>query len=221
MSLQQPARVLVAGKDLLLRDSLVEALASRAEPFVVSSAAPEETLQRLREERWDVLLVDFSRSRPDLVRLVRKVCAEPGAAHVLLLGVDEADPELMDCIEAGARGALAFDETLESLEAAISGLCRGEVVFPPAVASSMFARLSELSVEHQRQQKLGALRLTSREMQILRLLADALPNKAIAQELGLSIHTVKNHVHNILEKLQVETRSQAVEAADQRGWFDT
>ena len=221
MSLQQPARVLVAGKDLLLRDSLAGALGSRPDRFTVASAPPEETLQRLRAERWDVLLVDFSLSQPDLVRLVRRVCAEPGAAQVLLLGVDESAPELMDCIEAGARGALAFDATLEGLETAIDELRRGKVVFPPAVASSMFSRLSELSVEHQRQQKLGALRLTSREMQILRLLASALPNKAIALELGLSIHTVKNHVHNILEKLQVETRSQAVEAANQRGWFDT
>lgn len=214
------AKVLVTGEDLLLRDSLVKALDSQTELFYLASAAPEDTLRRLRMERWDVLLVDFSHSDCELVSLVRTVCSEPGAAHVLLLGVDESSPELMRCIEAGARGALTFDETLEGLESAILELCRGKVVYPPEVTSSMFTRLAELSLERQKRKKLEALHLTSREMEVLQQMANRLSNKAIAAHLGLSIHTVKNHVHNILEKLQARNRGQAVAIADQRGWFE-
>ena len=84
----------------------------------------------------------------------------------------------------------------------------------------MFSRLADLARARRREERLEALNLTPRELEILRLIADGLSNKEIAARLYLSFHTVKNHVHNILEKLKVQHRSQAVEYAARRRWLE-
>ena len=83
----------------------------------------------------------------------------------------------------------------------------------------MFARLAELSRERKRSERVEALELTPREMEILQLIAEGMSNRSIAEQLSLSVFTVKNHVHHILEKLHVQDRREAVEHAYARHWL--
>ncbi len=123
-------------------------------------------------------------------------------------------------MEAGARGYLRLSASIAELLESIARLLAGEVVFSPELAPAMFSRLAELTTERRRRRRLEALLLTSRELGILRLLAEDLSNKEIAQQQSLSVHTIKNHVHHILKKLGVRKRSEAVRMALERSWIE-
>lgn len=151
--------------------------------------------------------------------LIRRITSPPSAAKVLVLGVDETDPDLLTCIAMGAHGYISKDSSVEELDQAIESVLVGGAVCPPRLAYSTFALLGQLTKEHQRSLRVEALQLTPREMEILQLIAGGLSNKNIAERLSLSIYTVKNHVHHILDKLQVKRRADAVEYAYQHHWF--
>src|SRR5436305_8977574 len=138
---------------------------------------------------------------------------------MLVLGSAEAGDEILTCLEAGARGYVLRDQTLDELKAAIERVARGETVVTPEAAHRLFRRLGELGRESRRHRQLEFLDLTARELEILGLIAQGLSNQAIADRLYLSVHTVKNHVHNMLERLGLTTRGEAVEYARTRGWL--
>ena len=98
-------------------------------------------------------------------------------------------------------------------------MARGEAVVPPALTHLLFARLGELGLERRRRERLEFLDLTPRELEILRLIAEGMSNQRIAERLYLSVHTVKNHVHNMLERLGLGSRGEAVQYAKKRGWL--
>ena len=99
-------------------------------------------------------------------------------------------------------------------------MARGEIACSPRVAHSLFQRLASLGRERRRREKLDFLALTPRELEILRLIAAGLSNQEIAKKLFLSVHTVKNHVHKILETIGVHSRWAAVRHAVERGWIN-
>ncbi len=214
------ARLMILSSHRLFRESLGAALA-RSERFtsIEQSATPEETHRNIDGEPLDVLLLDLSQPPAGATEMVHEITQEPKSVKVLLLGADESEASVLRCVEVGASGSLPIESSLEDLCGAIERVMRGEAVCSPGVASSMFSRLAELSLEHQRRERLEALKLTPREMEILKLLASSLRNKTIAARLKLSVHTVKNHVHNILDKLQVQDRNEAVDLAYRRGWL--
>jgi DNA-binding NarL/FixJ family response regulator len=138
---------------------------------------------------------------------------------VILLGSEESDDKVVDCLEAGASGYLIRNQPLADLRFAIGVVARGEIACTPRVAHALFQRLASLGRERRRREKLDFLTLTPRELEILWLIADDLSNQEIAHKLFLSVHTVKNHVHKILETLGVHSRRAAVRHAIERGWI--
>jgi DNA-binding NarL/FixJ family response regulator len=103
---------------------------------------------------------------------------------------------------------------------AIDGVLGGEKIYPPSIAYLLYQHLAQRSRACERRNRLDALALTPREFEVLSLIADRSSNEAIALRLGISIHTVKNHVHNILEKLEADNRNAAAELALQKGWLE-
>ena len=158
-------------------------------------------------------------SDAELIRLTREAVALFPALRILVLGRAESDEQVVDCLLAGAGGFLLRDQSLAEVAAAIEMVARGERVCTPGVMRLLFARLSELGRERKRRQRLEVLDLSAREMEILRLIADGLTNQEIASRLYLSVHTVKNHVHRILDVLGVHSRWGAVNHAFAKGWL--
>jgi two-component system, NarL family, nitrate/nitrite response regulator NarL len=118
-------------------------------------------------------------------------------------------------VEAGARGYVLRGASIDNLRIAVESIARGETVCSPQITYSMFSRLAELAHHAMGAQTI----LTTREMEILQLISQGWSNKRIANHLFVSLYTVKNHVHNILKKLQVQHRLEAVAYAYQRYWL--
>ena len=124
--------------------------------------------------------------------------------------------EIMACIEAGAAGYVLKEASFDYLVEMIRSVHRGESFCSPRMAASLFSRIAELAGERLPSISLDSVKLTTRELEIINLIAEGLPNKKIAHRLSIEAQTVKNHIHNILDKLQLHNRLEAVEYARDR-----
>jgi two-component system, NarL family, nitrate/nitrite response regulator NarL len=210
-NLQQTMRVAIIADIRLYREGLAAALTRHGVDVVdavVDHTASIEDVARLLP---DVVLVDTA-VPGGLERISALVVAAP-AVKVVAIGVPEADSQILACAEAGAAGYVPRDGSTEDLLATLRRTVRGEVVCSPKIAAGLLRRVAELSpcpsVHEQR--------LTGREREILKLIDEGLSNREIAGRLWIETSTVKNHVHNILAKLEVGRRAEAAAQAAGRG----
>ena len=198
-------RVLVASDVRLYRDGLVWSLAASARLRVAGSAdSGPAAMARLADPGLDVLLVDMSME--GAIQLIHAASVSYPDVHIVAYTVGLDDQSVLRCIEAGAKGYVNRDATVDELVATVESVARGESPCSPRMAASLFRRVAALA---QSDQGAGtAPALTQREQQIVELLDRGLSNKEIATQLGIELATAKNHVHHILEKLQVRRRSQ-------------
>jgi DNA-binding NarL/FixJ family response regulator len=212
-------RLVVADSHRLFRECLAEALRDDAGfTRVEVTDADEEALARLGGEPVDVLVLGCSETGR-LRELLREACQRWPGAKILVLGTEDGEEEALALLRAGARGYLFRDQSLGELREAILEIAAGATVCTARIAHLLFSRLGELGRERRRDERLEVLELTSREIEILTLIGDGLKNQEIAKRLYLSVHTVKNHVHNILERLGVKSRWSAVTHACEKGWL--
>jgi DNA-binding NarL/FixJ family response regulator len=221
---KEALRLFIADPHHLFRECLANAL-SRDDRFgngfdVIGRAEGGTTLlDKNALRRADVLVLGTDVLGAELIGLTREVVARFPSLKVLVLGRAESDEQVVDCLLAGAGGFLMRDRSLAEVATAIEVVAQGERVCPPAVTRLLFARLGELGRAQKRRDRLQVLELSTREMEILRLIADSLTNQEIADRLNLSVYTVKNHVHRILEALGVQSRWGAVNHAFTKGWL--
>jgi two-component system nitrate/nitrite response regulator NarL len=204
-------RVLVVADDPLARAGLAVLLSEQPDCMVVGQVSGQGDLPaQAAVYRPDVVLWDLGWERtPDLVASLEQMgeLAEDGLPVVALLPDEAQAPEAR---ASGVRGLLLRDASAETLQAALQAARQGLVVLDPSLALSPFPVIEpglEFLVEE----------LTPRETEVLQLLADGLTNKAIAQRLGISDHTVKFHVNAILGKLGAQSRTEAVVRATRLG----
>lgn len=167
----------------------------------------------------DVILVDAglpSRRAVELIQWVRKQ-----NTNTKLLAVISASSQdiVSECIAAGAHGCVLEESSLEDLLTGIVAVQAGESFCSQEMMQVVFSQFAEIARESQLQKRVRAVDLTPRELQILELIAGHLSNKQIAKRLSVSLYTVKNHVHNILEKLELTSRFEAVDYARQKQWI--
>jgi two-component system NarL family response regulator len=213
-------RLFISDPHHLFRECLAAAL-ERSERFAVidRTGSGPALLAKLVRCEADVLVLGTDLLDRQLISLTREVAALFPRLKILVLGRAEQDEEVVDCLLAGASGFLLRDQTLAEVAAAIEVVACGERVCPPQVMRLLFTRLGALGRERKRRDRLEVLELSAREMEILRLIADGLTNQEIASRLYLSVHTVKNHVHRILDVLGVHSRWGAVSHAFAKGWL--
>lgn len=174
----------------------------------------------LEKDPPDVILVDASLPHRVAAELIRKVRERLQQTNVLALVSAASQDEMVDCVVAGAHGCLMEDSSLEDLRTAVAKVMQGERFCSADMMQSLFNEFAKLARETNWRKQVASMDLTSRELEILRLISRHHGNKQIAKKLSVSLFTVKNHVHNILDKLQVQSRFEAVEYARQRRWLD-
>ena len=213
-------RVAIVADIRLYREGLARILERQPNISVVATAATSDgSLAPLSQLAPDLILIDMA--MPDSPAAIRRVAvAAPGAKVVSLSvregegeGEGEDDRDVLASAEAGAIAYVPREASLEDLVAVIECAVRGEAVCSPRVAGALLRRIAALAT-HGRSDRVQA-HLTSREREIMGLIDEGLSNKEIAKRLRIEVATVKNHVHNILEKLQVHRRGEA--AARVRG----
>jgi two-component system, NarL family, nitrate/nitrite response regulator NarL len=186
-----------------VREGLAEVLPRRPGLSVVGTAAERDEARRLVTAlRPHVVVLDAG--LPGARELVS------GAPRVVVIGVEGGEEEVVEWAEAGVAGYVPRDGSLDELVEAVRAAARGELHCSPRIAACIQRRLTALSVLVAQHAAPGPpVQLTVREREIVELIAHGLSNKGIARHLGIGMATAKNHVHNILGKLQVEHRDQA------------
>ena len=198
-------RVLIAGEVRLYREGLSLHLARHEQLEVVGAAENgEETWCLARTLKPDVVLVDIA--MPDSLQIVRLLHDVAPDAHVIALTMPEIDDAVIACAEVGVSGFVMRNASVADLVNAIVAAARGETNLSPRMALTLLRRVGVLAADRAAQPPHAEL--TSRERDIVTLIADGLSNKEIAARLHVELATVKNHVHNILEKLQVHRRGE-------------
>jgi two-component system nitrate/nitrite response regulator NarL len=189
------------------REGLAEALQRVAGIQVVGTATGvDDAVASVKLLAPDIVLLDTA--VPRMLDLLRMLTAGPPATKVVALALPERASEVLACAEAGASGYVTEDASLADLVATIEGVARGEMRCSPRITGTLFRRIAVLASGHSA--AAPTPRLTAREHEILELLNEGLSNKQIARRLYIELPTVKNHVHHILEKLQVERRGEAI-----------
>jgi DNA-binding NarL/FixJ family response regulator len=203
-------RTLIVSDIRLYRDGLKDTLRIAGRFEVVAAVATlAEALSTLTRLRVAVTLVDLVMT--DAVASVREIVRTASSPAVIALAVRDDPSEIIACAEAGAVGYVTRDESLADLIAAIEHATRGELRCTPRIAGCLFRQISTLSPGQARPEACNSL--SAREQQVLQLIRAGLCNKEIARSLGIELSTVKNHVHNVLGKLNVSRRGEAAALA--------
>ncbi|RMH01887.1 MAG: DNA-binding response regulator [Chloroflexi bacterium] len=213
------ARILLVDDHELFRSGLVGLINSQPDMEVVGQASDGyEALILARDLRPDLIVMDIKMPVCDGLEATRLIRAELSEIRLLILTVHDEDEKLFAAIRAGANGYILKDTSSTDFLQGIRSALIGEGVLPPKLAASLlseFARLANQTTPVANNEEIPDL--TPREMDVLNLIAIGATNQEIANQLSLSLHTVKTHVRNILGKLHAVNRRHAARLAAQQG----
>ena len=208
-------RVLIIQPNGLFRNALEFFVRSRQPSLnVVGSAAKaEEILSQLQTLRPDVIVLDVCSPEGEGLQDAHLIRENYHDGKILMTSVIERESDCLACIEAGAAGYLHEDASLEDLLKQIHGVAGGETLISPQMTGVLCAQVTKTAEEKRRLQTLNHVHLTVREREVMAYIEKGLSNKDISAQLKIEVQTVKNHVHNILEKLQLHGRKEAARYA--------
>lgn len=205
-----PVRVLLVDDQALFREALATLLATHDGIDVVGEAGNgDEALRSAAALTPDVVLMDLRMPVLDGVAATRRLRVEQPGTRVIALTTFDDDEDVFAALRAGAVGYLLKDVSSARLVEAVLAAARGESVLQPSVAAKVVARFAQLPDAPEPRPQPLVVPLSSRELDVLRLLADGRSNREIATTLFLAEGTVKNHVTNVLGKLGARDRTQA------------
>ena len=211
-------RILLADDQSLFREALRMLISSQPDLEVVGEAANGEEAIKLADSfRPNVVLMDLQMPVMNGVAATRQLHSDQPDCRVIALTTFDGDEYVFDCLRAGAVGYLLKDAPSENLFAAIRAAARGESFLQPSVTKRVLAEFTRLSDQPPSSSTLVEP-LSDREHEILRLIAKGSSNREIAEALFITEGTVKNHVTNILSKLDVRDRTQAALKARELGF---
>lgn len=208
----RPISLLLVNEIRLMGNVIVAALEDESDIYVAASVTTyDEAVNMVHQMDIDVALVSTRLPDNGGLRLTGAIAEISPSTKVLALGLTEEKKRVLRYVEAGASGYILKDDSLEDLIQIVRATQEGKVFVSPQIAAAMMERLSDLAqmfagVETNLS---DTTTLTTREMEVLELISKGYTNQQIAQNLVIEVGTVKNHVHNILEKLNVRSRGEA------------
>ncbi len=210
---QQPEklRVLVCDDHALFRRGLQMVLEQEPDLELVGEASDgEEVVVRSQELMPDVILMDVRMPKKSGIEAASEIKDLLPHVKILMLTISDEEGDLYEAIKAGASGYLLKEIPIEEVADAIRSVWAGQSRISPSMASKLLSEFAAISKASEEKPQMPAPRLTDREMEVLRLVAQGLNNRDIAKQLFISENTVKNHIRNILEKLHLHSRMEAV-----------
>ena len=212
---EEPARerlrVLIADDHALFRRGLEMVLDNEPDIEVVGEAHDgDQAVDRASELMPDVVLMDVRMPRRSGIEATQKIKEQLPHVKILVLTNSDEEADLYDSIKAGASGYLLKEISSEEVADSIRSVMQGHSRISPAMASKLLTEFQAMTKREDDRQPLAPPRLTDRELEVLSLVAQGKGNRDIAGDLFISENTVKNHIRNILEKLQLHSRMEAV-----------
>ena len=214
---RQPIRAILADDHAVVRKGIREFLEASGDIAVVAEATDgEQALALVAKHQPDVAVLDIQMPVMTGIEATRRIKAAYPGVGVLVLTAYDDDPYIFALLQAGANGYVLKTAESEQIVGAVRAVHYGEAALDPAVAHKV---VQQLATGRPASAQSAVETLTERELEVLRLAARGMTNKAIGHELGISDRTVQGHLANIYGKLQVRSRTEAVTEALKRGWI--
>ncbi len=182
-------------------------LNAEADINVISTPGHGDALEKVNKLAPDVVLLDLGLKNQDSLIVVGLLRSQYPKTHVIVMDLVPAHEEVVEFVKAGVAGFILKDATLHDFLHTIRAVAAGAKILPALMTGSLFSQIVGDALQGGKMDKvMSAVKLTSREQDVISQIAAGKSNKEIADELNIAVHTVKSHVHNTLEKLALHTR---------------
>jgi DNA-binding NarL/FixJ family response regulator len=208
---EDPIRTLIADDHELFRRGLRMVLDDEDDIEVLGEAGDgESAVAMAREHAPDVVVMDVRMPIRSGIEAARAIKEELPGTKILVLTISDEEDDLYEAIKAGANGYLLKEISIDEIGHAVRSVNGGQSLISPSMASKLLDEFAAMIKKEEEKEQVPAPRLTPREMEVLQHVAQGMNNREIARTLFISENTVKNHVRNILEKLHLHSRMEAV-----------
>lgn len=204
--------LLVVHEFPLMCNIIASVLDSEPDIAVMGNASSvDEAIEIVKENRMDLVLVSTRLPEQGALKLTNLLVQQVPSVKVIILGITESREGVLEYVESGASGYVLRESSLDDLLSTIRAVSNGQALISPEIAATLIQRISEFAQVFARKGIVPpeSLNLTQREFEVLGLLSEGCSNQEIAEQLVIETGTVKNHVHNILNKLGVSSRDEA------------
>jgi DNA-binding NarL/FixJ family response regulator len=211
-------KVLLIEDNRLLREGISKMLENQGDFAVESRSEDGETLKEFKDrgKAPDVVLLDLGLEKADSLELTNWLRETLPETRVIAMDILPEQVDLMEFVKAGGSGFILKSASLDEYVETIKSVAAGKNVLPPVLTTSLFTQIVESALEQGETIDDQSFRLTQREKEVVDLISEGLSNKEIASRLHIATHTVKSHIHNILEKLALSTRLQIAAFAQKK-----
>ena len=208
-------QILLIEDNRLLRDGIASMLKKQSDMNVVATVGNgENILQMIGKHKPNIVLLDLGLRNQNSLQIVKLTKENFPAIKIIVMDLIPLQADVFEFVQAGVSGFILKDANVAEFYKTIRSVYDGSQVLPPHLTGSLFSQIIEHAINKIKPSVIDeSVRMTKRERQVIELIADGSTNKEIAQKLHLSTYTVKSHVHNILEKLALNTRVQIAKHA--------
>ena len=215
--------IIVIEDNRLLRDGIVAILKKQPDMTVVATVGNgENILVMLGKVKPNIILLDLGLRNQNSLQIVKLSKANFPETKIIVMDLIPLQADVLEFVKAGVSGFILKDASIAEFLKTIRSVYLGHQVLPPHLTGSLFSQIVDHAVNGSKPSEIEeSTRMTKREKQVIELIADGSSNKEIAQKLHLSTYTIKSHVHNILEKLALNTRVQIAKHAHQADNYKT
>jgi two-component system nitrate/nitrite response regulator NarL len=201
--------LLLIDDNRLLREGIAAMLNEQPDLAVVATApGGDAVLPLVRDAKPQVVLLDSALGEQDSLRLLEAVKEASPEIRVIVMDLLPAPQDIVEFVAAGCSGFIMKDATLDDFVSTIRSVAQGIPVLPPPLTSTIFSHIAQQAVRRDPVAVREAVSMTRREREVIALIGEGLSNKEIAARLDIALHTVKSHMHNVLEKLALHSRLQ-------------
>jgi DNA-binding NarL/FixJ family response regulator len=203
-------RIMIIEDNRLLREGIAGMLDAHGDFQVVAVAEDGDAVDQLvdSDQLPEIVLLDLALEKADSIRLMSTIQARMPSARIIAMDILPEQTDVVEIVKAGASGFILKSASVQEYVDAIRAVARGENVLPAVLTASLFTQIVDTAFESNQGALETSIRLTEREKEVVNLIAEGSSNKEIAARLHIATHTVKSHVHNILEKLALRSRLQ-------------
>lgn len=200
-------RLLLIEDNRLLRDGIFSILKPHKDIIIIAASGDgKNTLTKIKQLKPNVVLLDLGLRSQNSLHVVEIVKRDFPLAKIIVMDLAPVQADILQYVKAGANGFILKDASLNDLLITIRAVADGSTILPPLLIDSLFSQIVEHAVREGKTKVKDAVRMTTREREVVLHLGEGMSNKEIGQKMRVSTYTVKSHIHNIMEKLALHTR---------------